>query len=244
MSNFKDPILRGITSQCDDILKDLRSLDYVKYCDITNTPSLYVGVSKDDGVIFPLDSKLRSMSMIEKDIDYKISLVVMNNTLSGYKNHYTEQDIRQDLERINNNFNNKRYRVNKKVSFLLNDECLFLTLTFNDKTLSDTSDTTRRRYVRAYLNSLGCSFVCNIDYGKKNGREHYHALVNTTSCNYKEWHKNGAIKGEHVHVSSDNKKLSRYIVKLTSHAIKNTTKNNRIMSKLVKSDDGVKLSIS
>lgn len=107
--------------------------------------------------------------------------------------------------------------------------CNFLTLTFSDETLSKTSRETRRRYVVRYLKSVSDNYVANIDYGGENGREHYHALVNGR-IQYGDWHKYGAIKGELIkNHTTDYKRVARYVSKLTNHAIKNTTKGNRVI---------------
>ena len=75
-------------------------------------------------------------------------------------------------------------------------DCVFLTLTFNDKTLATTSAETRRRYVARFLSNQCPNYVANIDYGGKRGREHYHAVILCDTINYKEWHQYGAIKAK------------------------------------------------
>lgn len=113
-------------------------------------------------------------------------------------------------------------------AMLVAGKCNFLTLTFNDDILANTSAETRRKYIRRYLKAYNCKYVANIDYGAKNGREHYHALILTDKVNYDLWHKYGAIKGKVVHTSDTdtNTRLAKYIAKLTNHAIKETTKAN------------------
>lgn len=106
---------------------------------------------------------------------------------------------------------------------VLDGKCLFLTLTFTDSTLSSTTPETRRKYVRRFLKSQCPVYVANIDFGGKNGREHYHALVRSEKIDYRLWHKLGAIKGEHVRTSeTDLTRTAKYIAKLSKHAIKET----------------------
>ena len=107
----------------------------------------------------------------------------------------------------------------------------FLTLTFNDSILSSTSPETRRKYVRRFLKSFNCQYVGNIDFGKRNHREHFHALIGTGKIDYSLWNTRfGAINGLKVRNSTDDKaRLSRYIAKLTNHAIKETTKRSVII---------------
>lgn len=110
-------------------------------------------------------------------------------------------------------------------SILFSSESLFLTLTFTDETLASTCADTRKQYVRRYLKSLGAPYVANIDYGGKNGREHYHAIVGVPSVDYKLWHEYGAIKGEKIVVRADKgRSLGKYISKLSNHAIKATAR--------------------
>lgn len=131
-------------------------------------------------------------------------------------------------------------RLRKRISQMLAFPCLFLTLTFTDKTLDNTSKDTRRRYVINYLKSFDSYYIANIDFGRKNEREHYHAIICSDKIDYSSWHKYGAIKGEKVRnnlsiddfgvISNEsNERIAKYINKLTNHAIKETTKANRII---------------
>jgi len=110
---------------------------------------------------------------------------------------------------------------------LLNGDCLFLTLTFNDNTLNQTSAETRRKYVRRYLKQFNCAYVANIDFGSENGREHYHAVINTSRIDLALWRSYGNINVERVRNKSielNKTRLSKYISKLSNHAIKETTR--------------------
>lgn len=124
-------------------------------------------------------------------------------------------------------------RLKKRVSnMLLSGECLFLTLTFTDETLNNTSADTRRQYVRKYLKSCNCQYVANIDFGKQNHREHYHALVNVKAIDFDSWHCYGAILAERVrnrNIEKDKTRLSKYICKLSNHAIKETTQRSALI---------------
>lgn len=121
--------------------------------------------------------------------------------------------------------NESKYRKSKKVrdkisKLVLSDNAIFITLTFNDNTLSKTSVLTRRRYVARYLKQNCKEYVANIDFGGLNGREHYHAVV-SKDIDFKKWHKFGAINAERVRPLEDSpKRISRYITKLTNHALK------------------------
>lgn len=135
-----------------------------------------------------------------------------------------------------------------------NKECFFLTLTFKDSTLASTNELTRRRYITRFLANNCSSYIANKDFGAKNGREHYHAIVNGR-INPKEWHKLGAINIKRIKSNWSNiyndlpcdwskrdisvtlktsgskefLKLAKYISKLTNHSIKETTKRSAII---------------
>lgn len=109
-------------------------------------------------------------------------------------------------------------------------DCVFLTLTFRDSVLNNTSHDTRREYISEYCKGLGGSFYCaNIDYGDKDKnvhskqREHYHALVNLPFIDLSSY-KYGYIFSERVRKSSKSDVLAKYINKLTNHAYKDSTK--------------------
>lgn len=128
-------------------------------------------------------------------------------------------------------------RIRKYITdIMISSPCQFLTFTFTDKSLQDTSPETRRQVVRRFLTDLNVPYVANIDFGKKNGREHYHAVVASGKVNYKLWDYgalNGKVIRNDVKVDEDGsisiesaQKISRYIAKLTNHAIKQTVRRN------------------
>ena len=117
-----------------------------------------------------------------------------------------------------------RWRVE---NMLKAGNCVFATLTFTDSVLQNTSPETRRRYVTRYLKSQQAQYVANIDYGGKNGREHYHAVVqgriDPLAWSY------GALNVKKVRDTSKPIKLAKYVNKLSNHAIKETCKRNAII---------------
>lgn len=118
----------------------------------------------------------------------------------------------------------KEQRIKERTkSIVTQGQALFLTLTFTDETLRNTTAETRRTYVRKFLKAQCEVYVANIDFGGQNGREHYHALVRCDRVNFKGWHKYGAINGERVRTTeNDLKRTAKYIAKLSKHAIKET----------------------
>lgn len=149
-----------------------------------------------------------------------------------------------ECEKIRNSQKQRIKRLNERVgSILLKGDCLFLTMTFKDEVLRDTSPKTRRRYIHYFLKSQETNgYVGNIDFGSdteytdRHGnirlatkREHYHALIGASMVDIEQWKKYGHIKAERVRnnsISGDKVRLSKYIAKLSNHAIKETTQRS------------------
>lgn len=173
-----------------------------------------------------------------KFIDLEGEVIEYNcSTLSSITDLYiyyerTYPYLWKECQRIYHAKISRTNRLKKRVEKMLSSgQCIFLTITFNNKVLGNTSSRSRRDYVRKYLNSLTCPYVGNIDFGKKNNREHYHALVQSEFVKYTDW-KNGNCDGEKIRLNSTNEdvqRLARYVAKLTNHAIKSTTKNSYIL---------------
>lgn len=162
-----------------------------------------------------------------------------------------EQDERayKEAEKINK----ARYKRVKRLRLYLSSmlkkslTVIFLTLTFDDKTLFNTTEQTRRKYVQRFLSNLSDCYVANIDFGAKNGREHYHAVIDCY-VPVKEWsyghalaeivqgefdsvrsvpkrYQTLSIEEQKLRIMEDNeKRLAKYVAKLTNHAIKETNK--------------------
>lgn len=145
--------------------------------------------------------------------------------------HYYEKHCPSEwveAQRINYASYKRVKRLKDKIAKMLESPCIFLTFTFNDKTLQNTSAKTRRRIVRGFLSEYNTDYVANIDFGSENGREHYHALIKSDNVDYSKY-TYGAINGERVRSASDSVKLAKYISKLTNHAIKDTAKGSRMI---------------
>lgn len=187
--------------------------------------------------------------VLQTQMDYDTALKMRCFLL---ENHYKEYI---EAEKINKARYLRTKRLRLKISNILKEcnTCIFLTLTFNDKILENTTAKTRREYVKKYLETSGAPYVANIDFGSKNGREHYHAVVGDF-VSLEKWDKKcGYALAEYIQIEksldfkkvpkryqnlspeeqktlmmADNeKKLSKYISKLTNHAIKETTKQSR-----------------
>ena len=163
---------------------------------------------------------------IENSNTYSIEMA--NQLLEYYMEHCPNDLL--EAKKINHATYERVKRLKNRIAKLLEKPCLFLTLTFTNESLSNTSVITRRRYVTRYLNNFNTEFVGNKDFGKKNGREHYHAVIQAEKIDYSLW-QYGAIKGLRIRLdkNSTKERLSKYIAKLTNHAIKETTKRSALI---------------
>ena len=173
-----------------------------------------------------------------KSIDYKVptfrdidlteyrELIELNKKFSDFFG----DDWNIAMKLNHNEYKRVKRLKEKMLDSVLSDNALFLTLTFSDDTIARTTIPTRRRYVSRYLKSQSAFYIANIDFGARNGREHYHAVVVGQSIDYKAWHSLGAIKGLKIAPTrNDTTRVSKYVAKLSNHAIKETTRSVRLI---------------
>lgn len=162
----------------------------------------------------------------------------LDNTYFDLLLQYGYKDI-QEARKINKaSFYRVRRLKNRVADMLTKGHCIFATFNFTDDVLNNTNEETRRKYVRRYLKHFNCDYVANIDFGsdkeykdrkgnirKATSREHYHALICIDKMPL-EW-PHGYQFLEHVRLKDKcDIKLSKYISKLTNHAIKETTRRS------------------
>lgn len=132
-------------------------------------------------------------------------------------------------------------RLRPKIEKMLSEyECTFLTLTFSDAYLLNSTPQARRLAIQRFLNSLECCYIGNVDFGnddiyvsdkgdvrKGTKREHYHAIVaRPITIDDRKRYKTlgyGSLCAKSILVPNA-KALSKYVSKLTNHAVKETTK--------------------
>ena len=146
-------------------------------------------------------------------------------------NDYLQSDLMyKEAIKINYASYKRKTRLQDRITDMLTKgDALFLTLTFTDEVLSTTSADTRRRYVRRILKNFNCDYVANIDFGTKNGREHYHCVISISQVSSDFWPYGIADIEKVRNCTGDSARLAKYISKLTNHAIKETCKQNRII---------------
>ena len=196
------------------------------------------------------DKQSLRVSVLDSDLPIclrRISLTIFR----GWQGKATEEEVEaalkqraffvetygEDAVATAEKINAAKYKRDKRAEKYIEQmlwfgSCVFVTLTFRDDVLAVTSKETRRRYVLRYLKSQSEYYIANIDYGAKNGREHYHAVVCADKVDCKAW-QCGAVNVRKVvgarDSSIDADRIGKYISKLTHHAIKQTTKSSRII---------------
>lgn len=164
------------------------------------------------------------------DLSYDVAVAFQNSV---------HPDDWKDAYKICDSHHKKTKRIGSRLRSMFdvdkyNDgyKMLFLTLTFTDDVLANTSQKTRRTYIARYLKTLpNCiDYTANIDFGDENGREHYHAnVLSFGNIDLSAW-KYGIINCETIHVKND-KALSKYLCKFKFHATKDSTSVQRIIYK-------------
>lgn len=162
--------------------------------------------------------------------------------IDDYMKEYNEKQW-HEAYKINNASYRRKNRLAKRIGNIIKYGqlkgyyAIFCTLTFNDKMLEDTTRQTRRRYVSRFFDSQSCfDYVANIDFGGDFGREHYHAIVLVDhKIKAEDWYKIAKNSFAFFNVVKDYKdsdiRLAKYISKITNHAIKETTKQCRLIYK-------------
>lgn len=142
----------------------------------------------------------------------------------------------EDCERIRKAKKNQRERIEEHLAYLFQRkdlEHVFLTFTFNDAALSLKKET-RKQTIRRLLSKLCEDYILNVDYGKENEREHYHAIASFSKEDrmLEEVEGHLRVKGfeeytlgfydaEKVRIEDSSKeRLARYVTKLVLHSVK------------------------
>lgn len=152
----------------------------------------------------------------------------------GAEYNFTEEELKC-CRQLYDSRRKKVERLKKKLEYRINNfNCLWLTLTFRDDVLDNTSESTRHQYIQKFLKGLNIPFyVANIDYGDKEKneysleREHYHAIIQSDYFDM-SLYKYGLSYVERIYNTTNSiARISKYINKLTYHAFKDSTRGQR-----------------
>lgn len=176
--------------------------------------------------------------------DNSLYLQQLNEETLQYEPVFNEEifsmseDEAIECERMRRNKNKQVQKIEEHIRYLFslkNVALFFATFTFSDETLDTTSAKTRHRKVIQCLGANCIDYIVNIDYGTQNEREHYHALIAVDLRSVEVYlddkghfkitgldaYKYGFYSLERIKTAEiDEKRLSRYITKLTFHSIK------------------------
>lgn len=178
-----------------------------------------------------MGSSKYSNEMKQNCIDYGVVDFVRNKKKEIYKNgngetllHWLDLISREKELDCANRLLESKYRKYMRArehisELVVSGQAIFITLTFTDDVLKNTSALTRRRYVSRFLKQYSDFYVANIDYSPNKQREHYHAVVNNR-VDMSKW-VYGFVWCEQVRAHDYcAKRVANYIAKLTSHAFK------------------------
>lgn len=120
----------------------------------------------------------------------------------------------KDIINLRNSDYKKYNRIRNRIYNMDLDNIWFCTWTINDNNL----DKNHRRKLKELYSGL--NYVINVDYGAKNGRKHYHGILECFNIPI-SWDY-GFCKFIKIHFN-DVDSISKYINKFTNHALKDTT---------------------
>ena len=148
-----------------------------------------------------------------------------------------------DALRILRSNGQKRWRLKKVIEdwFNNNESVYFCTFTLNDDHIDNLLDSNRKLLTKS-INDYCNDYICNIDYGSRSDRLHFHGLlcINDTSVlidpkiiDNKNWYTFNNWTGGFSSVvkvsAADSFVIKNYIVKLMYHATKDSTRYSNII---------------
>ena len=175
-------------------------------------------------------------------LDEETGAMYYYSELSSRPNH--QDSIRDCAARLLNSKKRKASHVRKifKTFINKNKESHWITLTFTDEVLRETTYEQRRLAVREFLYAQGVEFIGTVDYGsgrkyvsfskelrRATWREHYHVLV-SGFVDVSLW-----TLGEQTHIiktgvdGDDIGRISQYISEASILAISHTSENVRLI---------------
>lgn len=146
-------------------------------------------------------------------------------------------------QQLNANAYKRAKRVRERTSEVIKEgKAIWLTLSFSDEVLAQTTPGTRRKYVARFLKSCSDDYVAHKDFGNDNEyidrkgqkrkgtkREHYHALVKSEKIALQGWVYGVSLAERVRNQDADVLRTSKYIVKLAHHALKETAQTTRLI---------------
>lgn len=181
------------------------------------------------------------------DIDFELldNLKEYNKQKYYHFRNYIPFEENEQFEKLLSARYMKVSRLKRRFIYLITKckNLYFVTFTFSDLYINK-SDKTHKRLIKNALSTFDINYkiILNADYGTKNERLHFHAIIGTESDANLDKHLKEFYpcftKTEKIKVSNDSiKKISKYINKLSNHAIKSSTLKSRIFYNFKGFDD-------
>ena len=166
--------------------------------------------------LLPIGIKVEEIEQIDKYKGYwnKKNKQIFYQGLKILKeNNVKFIDIRRKIKSNDGKYN----RINKRIKKMLKNKCWFCTWTIKEKNLNKN----HTRKLKELYN--GKNYIINCDYGTKTNRKHYHGIIESEEEPIK-W-EYGYCKFIEIEINEDatSKRISKYINKLTAHALKENT---------------------
>lgn len=163
-----------------------------------------------------------SYRMVKNGLDIDYFLTNWFNDNFGFCAELESRRLRHAyIKRLSN--------LKKRIDSILYDShcSYFLTFTFNEFYLDNIDDKYKRVYVTRWLKKFTFNYVGNVDYGERNGRIHFHAVVSADFIDGNSW-QYGALNFEIIRVCRSDI-IGKYVSKLINHALKESTKRQALI---------------
>lgn len=169
------------------------------------------------------------------DVDLLTRVIEYNHFRYLANKEGIEFEENKEYEKILQARYQKVSRIKKRFMYLLTryDYVWFCTFTFSNDYINKCTRT-KRDLIKSVIDTHDFKYILNIDYGKKNEREHYHCVLATNwNIDVNQYFQSHYPCFTFSHICKkgryDFESLSKYINKLTNHCIKATTKRQRLL---------------
>lgn len=126
-------------------------------------------------------------------------------------------DFMKDCVRWCRNLRMRKIRCKERINTISKSgNTLFLTFTISEEFINRSYSTLTEK-LRDIHNMVSDNFVINADFGEKNGRLHFHSVLNCEFFDSSSW-PYGHVDILRVH--GDSSRLAIYVSKLSNHALK------------------------
>lgn len=152
--------------------------------------------------------------------NFRFRCGVLSSNMIAYSMFYCSffpEDFVKDCVRWCRNLRMRKIRCKKRIDKISKSgETLFLTFTISEEFINRSYITLTEK-LRDIHNMVSDNFVINADFGEKNGRLHFHSVLNCEFFDSSLW-PYGHV--DILRVYGDSSRLACYVSKLSNHALK------------------------